>query len=72
VGPSSLEKGVEKIQQISIVIAGFVLVQSPPQDPQILRNYGRTYHCHLSRNFLLEYNGCAHFTIDNITIVTQP
>jgi hypothetical protein len=21
---------------------------------------------------MLEYNGCAHFTIDNITIVTQP
>ena len=21
---------------------------------------------------VLEYNGCAHFTIDNITIVTQP
>jgi hypothetical protein len=21
---------------------------------------------------LLEYNGCAHFTIDNISIVTQP
>jgi hypothetical protein len=23
-------------------------------------------------NKLLEYNGCAHFTIDNIAIVTQP
>jgi hypothetical protein len=21
---------------------------------------------------VLEYNGCAHFTIDNIAIVTQP
>jgi hypothetical protein len=27
---------------------------------------------HRESNLLLEYNGCARFTIDNITIVTQP
>jgi len=29
------------------IIAGFVVVQSPTQDPQILRNYRKSYHCHL-------------------------
>jgi hypothetical protein len=27
---------------------------------------------HVGMLSLLEYNGCAHLTIDNITIVTQP
>jgi hypothetical protein len=39
------------VNLMDLVIAGFVLVQSPPQDPQILRNNGRNYHCHLSRIF---------------------
>jgi hypothetical protein len=40
--------------------------------------YGREWYDNPSRNssvvpsLLLEYNGCACFTIDNITIVTQP
>jgi hypothetical protein len=33
----------------------------------------RTNYQHLLTNKnLLEYNGCARFTIDNISIVTQP
>lgn len=35
----------------STVVTGFVLMQSCPQDPQTLCNYGRNYHCHLSRIF---------------------
>jgi hypothetical protein len=34
-----------------VVIARHVLLQIPPQDSKILYNYGRTYHCHLSRDF---------------------
>jgi hypothetical protein len=37
--------------RVHLVIAGFVLVQIPTQDSQILCNYGRTYHYHLSKNF---------------------
>jgi len=31
------------------VIAGFVVVQRPTQDPQILCNYRKSYYCHLSK-----------------------
>ena len=33
------------------IIARFVLVQIPPQVTQTLRNYGKSYHCHLSKKF---------------------
>jgi hypothetical protein len=45
-------KGVNKgkwVLIVGLVITGFVLLQIPPQDPQILCNYGRRYHYHLSR-----------------------
>jgi hypothetical protein len=35
-----------------------------------LENWQKILH-ELSKR-MLEYNGCAHFTIENITIVTQP
>jgi hypothetical protein len=47
---SQASMGEEEIR-VGSVITGFVLVQSPPQDPQILCNYGRIYNCHLSRDF---------------------
>jgi hypothetical protein len=33
------------------VIAEFVVVQSPTQDYQILRNYRKSYHCHLGKKY---------------------